>query len=439
MTTTDMTAKPGRTRWWMAILLLGPITFVMSLDRTAIVIAAPTIQNEYHFTLVQMSYLLTSFSWTYALLQVPSGWLAERFGPRRMLMWANMLWSALTALTPAGSGFASFVVIRGLLGAGQSADWPSSVLALKRWFPRAERAKANSILLGGLYLGPIAAAPITTMVILHFGWRWAFYGFGVLGILVGMAWWFVFRDDPSKHPLVGRAEADLIAAGQAEEPARPLRGAFLGGLRSVQFWALGLQYFFLVMIQSFYSTWLPTYLVRVRHFSLASMGIFASLPWVALFVMVFVTGHLCDRILHRTGSVWAARVPVAIVGFLVSAIALIVAARTPDIPLMVTLLCVSLGAVGLTQVSIWSATQDLGRASTGVVAGWTNFWGNAAGVVGPVLTAYLVGWTGSWSGALLGIALSGFAGALLWLLVHPERPVAALGAIGTEAADSLPA
>jgi MFS transporter, ACS family, glucarate transporter len=119
---TGSTTAPGAVRWWMAGLLLGPITFVMSLDRTAIVIAAPTIQTEYHFTLVQMSYLLTSFSWTYAVLQVPSGWLAERFGPRRMLYWANLLWSLLTALTPAASGFASFVVIRGLLGVGQSAD-----------------------------------------------------------------------------------------------------------------------------------------------------------------------------------------------------------------------------------------------------------------------------------------------------------------------------
>jgi MFS transporter, ACS family, glucarate transporter len=410
----------------MAGLLLGPITFVMSLDRTAIVIAAPTIQSEYHFTLVQMSYLLTSFSWTYALLQVPSGWLAQRYGPRKMLYWANLLWSLLTALTPMASSFASFVVIRSLLGVGQSADWPSSVFALRRWFPRAERAKANSILLGGLYLGPIAAAPITTFVILHFGWRWAFYAFGFVGVLLGVAWWFGFRDEPAKHPLVGTAEASLIAGGQAEAPSQPARGVFLAGLSSLQFWAIGLQYFFLILIQSFYTTWLPTYLVRERNFSLASMGIYVSLPWVALFVMVFVTGSLSDRILRRTGSVWVARVPVAMCGFAVSALALIAASRTPQIGLMMTLLCVSLGAVGLTQVSIWSATQDLGRSSTGVVSGWTNLWGNMAGVVGPVVTAYLVEWTGSWSGALLGVALAGTAGAALWTLVHPERPIAAI-------------
>jgi ACS family glucarate transporter-like MFS transporter len=100
------------------------------------------------------------------------------------------------------------------------------------------------------------------------------------------------------------------------------------------------------------------------------------------------------------------------------------AARTPDVVPMMALLCVSLAAVGVTQVSIWPATQDLGGAATGIVSGWTNFWGNAAGVAGPVLMAYLVRWTGGWSGALIGIALAGVAGALLWLVVHPERRLA---------------
>ena len=87
--------KDRRFRWWMVWLLIGPITFVMSLDRTAIVVAAPVIQKEYGFSLVEMSLILTSFSWTYAFLQVPAGWLAERIGPRRALYWANLLWSIL--------------------------------------------------------------------------------------------------------------------------------------------------------------------------------------------------------------------------------------------------------------------------------------------------------------------------------------------------------
>jgi ACS family glucarate transporter-like MFS transporter len=416
----------GRLRWWVVFGLIGPITFVMSLDRTAIVVAAPTIRQEYGFSLVEMSLILTSFSWTYAALQVPAGWLAQKFGPRLALVWANLLWSLLTIATPLGFSVASFVGIRALLGVGQAADWPASVVALKRWFPRQERSKGNSVLLGGLYLGPIAAAPATTLVIANFGWRWAFYGFGLLGVALGAAWWVWFRDDPKTHPRIAPEEAAYIEAGQEPEPTSGHKGAFWRCLRSVQFWAIGVQYFFLVLVQSFYSTWLPTYLIEVRHISLKEMGVYASLPWVALFVMVFVAGAVADRIRHATGSVWRARVPAAITGFVVSAAALIAASRAPDVVVMMVLLCISLGAIGLTQVSIWSAAQDLGRGATGVVTGWTNCWGNSAGFVGPVLTAYLVRWTGGWSGALLGIALAGAAGAVLWLLVHPERPLLAL-------------
>lgn len=264
----------GQFRWVMVLLLIGPITFVMSLDRTAMVVAAPVIQREFHFTLVQMSFLLTAFSWTYAALQVPAGWLAERIGPRRSLFAANALWSVFTAATPLGFSFLSFSAIRFALGIGQSADWPSSVLAIKRWFPTHERAKANSVLLGALYLGPIVAAPLTTWVMLTFGWPVAFYAFGAVGILLGLGWLWGFRDRPERHPMVSAAEAAHIAAGQGGDPASSAPGAFVRCLGSGQFWAIGVEYFFLVLIQSFYTTWLPTYLVISRHLSLKAMGIF---------------------------------------------------------------------------------------------------------------------------------------------------------------------
>jgi ACS family glucarate transporter-like MFS transporter len=421
-----MPMRTGGLRWSLMVFLIAPITFVMSLDRTAMAVAAPTIQHEYGFSLFEMSVILTSFSWTYALLQVPGGWLAERFGPRRTLFWANALWSALTAATPLGFNLVSFIGLRALLGVGQAADWPSTIVAMRRWFPLAERGKGSSILLGGLYLGPIAAAPITTWVILAFGWRWAFYAFGLLGIILGFAWWIFFRDRPEEHPRITREELAIIAGGQ--EPAAPRipSGAFARCLRETQFWAIGVQYFFLVLIQSFYTTWLPTYLVTERKLSLAAMGIYASLPWVAMFCSVFATGAMADLILRRTGSVWLTRVPTAIGGFAVSALALILAALAPGVPVMMALLCVSLASIGVTQVSIWPSTQDLGRGATGLVSGWTNFWGNAAGVAGPMLMAALVRWTGGWSGAMVGIAIAGVAGGVLWLFVHPQRPLAAL-------------
>jgi len=338
--------------------------------------------------------------------------------------------SALTILTPFGWSLGSFVTIRGLLGAGQAADWPSSVYAIREWFPDAERGKANSILLGGLYLGPIIGGPLTVLIVQTLGWHWAFYLYGIVGIVTAVLWWRYFRDSPARHPMISRAEAEHIERGQTITAVREEGpSAWRRFIRSPQFWAIGLQYFFLILIQSFYTTWLPTYLVRERHFSLTAMGWLSSLPFVALFVMVFVTGAVADRIYQRTQSKWLARVPLAMAGFVVAALFLILASRVTGAFWLILFLMISLGAIGLTQVSIWSATQDLSPTFTGSVAGWTNFWGNFASALGPTFTAILVGLTARWTTALLVMALAGAFGAVLWLFVHPERPLTEAAAV----------
>ncbi|SAL23604.1 major facilitator transporter [Caballeronia sordidicola] len=417
-----MSNKIGKLRWGIVSLLVAPITFVMTLDRAAMTIAAPTIQKELGLSLVEMSVILTVYFWAYALGQVPAGRMAERHGSRKVLFGTSALWSFMMILTPLGTGFNWLVGCRALLGGAQSADWSSGVLAVKRWFPKNERAKGNSFLLGGLYLGPIVSAPLTAWMILQFGWHSVFYVFGAIGMLLGVAWWFGYRDVPAKHPLIGNEEAAYIAAGQTEAEV-VAKGVFLKCLKHPRFWLFGVQYFLLVLIQSFYTTWLPTYLMRARGLSLKSMGFAASLPWIAVFVAVFVAGIVCDKILKRTQSVWAARVPVAMAGFLVSAVTLCLASYAVNIAAVIGLLCLSFAAVGFVQVVVWSATQDLGRSFTGVMSGWTNLWGAASNVAGPMSVALMVRLTGNWASALVVIALAAALGTVLWLFVHPEKPL----------------
>jgi ACS family glucarate transporter-like MFS transporter len=417
-----MPNKIGKLRWGIVSMLVAPITFVMTLDRAAMTIAAPTIQKELGLSLVEMSVILTVYFWAYALGQVPAGRLAERHGSRKVLAGTSALWSFMMILTPLGTGFNWLVGCRALLGGAQSADWSSGVLAVKRWFPKSERAKGNSFLLGGLYLGPIVSAPLTAWMIMQFGWHSVFYVFGAIGIILGVAWWFGYRDVPAKHPLIGSEEAAYIAAGQMESEVAT-KGVFLKCLKHPRFWLFGVQYFLLVLIQSFYTTWLPTYLMRARGLSLKSMGFAASLPWIAVFVAVFAAGIVCDKILKRTQSVWAARVPVAMAGFLVSAVTLCLASFAVNIAAVIGFLCLSFAAVGFVQVVVWSATQDLGRSFTGVMSGWTNLWGAASNVAGPMSVALMVKLTGNWASALVVIALAAGLGTVLWLFVHPEKPL----------------
>lgn len=409
-------------RWKIAAFLIAPITFVMTLDRAAMTVAAPTIQKELGLSIVEMSMILTIYFWTYALGQVPAGRMAERIGSRKVLASASALWSLMMLAIPLGPTFSWLFGCRLVLGGAQSADWSSGMVAVKRWFPNAERAKGNAFLLGGLYLGPIVSAPLTAWTIIKFGWPAVFYGFGVLGLLLGAIWWIGFRDRPADHPLITAQEAKFIADGQSAETPQA-KGAFLLCFKQPRFWMFGIQYFLLVLIQSFYTTWLPTYLMRARHLSLKDMGIYASLPWVAVFIAVFAAGNLCDRILKRTNSVYWARTPVAMGGFVISALALVAAARAADIGVVIGLLCLSFAAVGFAQVAVWSAAQDLGREYTGVMSGWTNLWGALSNVAGPVAVAYTVKVTGSWESGLFLIGVAAFFGAVVWIFLHPERPL----------------
>lgn len=419
-----MPNKVSGLRWKIVTFLVAPLTFIMTLDRTAMSVAAPKIQEALGLSIVEMSIVLTVYFWAYSIGQVPMGRLTERMGSRHVLFGTSVLWSLMMIVTPLGTTFGWLLFCRLLLGGAQSADWSSSVVAVKRWIPCSERAKGNSILLAGLYLGPIISTPLVAWTIFRFGWHMVFYGFGALGIVLGLFWWMGYRDSPETHPLITLAEVEYIAAGQLSEEAIQT-GILSGCLRQLRFWLFGIQYFLLVLIQSFYTTWLPTYLMRARGLSLKAMGVYASLPWIAVFLAVCVSGYVCDRVLKRTGSVYWARTPMAMGGFVVGGLALVAASLATKMFAVISLLCLSFAAVGFVQVVVWSATQDLGRAFTGVTSGWTNLWGALANVAGPLVVAFFVKHTHSWDSGLIVIGAAAACGALLWVFVHPERSLLA--------------
>jgi MFS transporter, ACS family, glucarate transporter len=415
-------APTGGTRWLISAGLLLPVTFVMSMDRAAMTAAAPVIQKELEFSVTQMSVILTAFWWAYALFQVPGGLVTRRFGPRRTLALAGLWWSVFTFITPYGVVFLGFVLIRAVLGIGQAADWPASVFTLHRWFPQREQSRANSLLLCGLYLGNVVGTPLVVWIMTSFGWHQVFHLFAVVGAVLALLWWWQVRDEPREHPRISPAEVRYIESGrkvdQIERRAELPWRAFFG---SGQFWAIGAQYACLLLIQGFFATWLPTYLVEARGLSLKQMGWLGALPWVAMLIGVFGVGALNDRLVRR----WSSRVRLAAVGYLAAAAFLVLGALTASVPWMMLFLCLSLGSVGMVQVQVWAACQDLGGEHTATVTGWTNLCGNLMSAAGPLFTGILVGIGGDWLLALMILAVAGVLGAGCWFFVHPERPLRA--------------
>ncbi|SMG34164.1 MFS transporter [Paraburkholderia susongensis] len=408
-------------RWKLAWLLFLPITLLMSLDRTAMVVAAPIIQKDLGFSLQQMSWILTAFHWSYALLSIPAGMFAAYFGARIALVVANAAWSVLTLAIPFAPSVGALTGMRLLLGGFQAVDWPSSIASFKQWFPTAERSRANSALLAGVYLGPILGAPITALLVSDFGWRSAFLTFGLLGLVSAVLWWTFFRNTPDEHPGVSDDERAYIRKGMADERVHERKGSLAALVRRRAFWTIGLQGVCTGGVMGFFNTWLPTYLMQERGVALKSLGFFSSVPWMILLAVVCIASVAADHIYKRTGSEWAARVPSAVFGFLVSAVCLVLGVNMHEVPAALALLAVSLGGMGFVQVSTWSTIQHVGGDNTGILTAWNGMLTNGGAALGPVLMAMLVHRDGNWIVALSATAAIAIVGAFAWLLIYPMR------------------
>ena len=404
-------------RWRLAWLLVLPITWIMSLDRTAMTVAAPIIQKDLHLSLAQMSVILTAFHWAYAICSIPAGIFTAWAGARVALLLANAVWSVLTFAIPFAGGATALSGLRFALGGFQAVDMPASVAAFRNWFPTAERARANAALLAGVYLGPIVGAPLTAWLVGAYGWRSPFLVFGALGVISAVAWWLLFRDTPAQHSAVSQAERDLIAAGQLEA-APKVRASLVTLAGRLSFWTIGLQGVCTGVVMGFFNTWLPTYLMQSRHVALKSLGFFSSLPWMILLLVVFAASVGEDLVLKRSGSAWLARVPAAVLGFVIAGAGLWLSARASANGPALALLAVGLGGMGLVQASTWSTIQEVGGGNTAILAAWNGMLTNGAAALGPLLMAQMVSRDGNWTGALSGVALTALVGALIWTAIH---------------------
>lgn len=405
-------------RWRLAWFLILPITWIMSLDRTAMTLSAPVMQKDLHLSLDQMSWILTSFHWAYAICSIPAGLFTAWAGARLALLIANGVWSALTLAIPFAGGATALTGLRFALGGFQAVDMPASVTAFKNWFPDAERARANAALLAGVYLGPIVGAPLTAWLVGAYGWRMAFYIFGGIGILSAIAWWRLFRDTPALHPAVSEGERALIAAGQVRDPTLPPSPGLKALARRRAFWTIGIQGVCTGVVMGFFNTWLPTYLMQERGVALKSLGFFSSLPWMILLLVVLAASAGEDRVLKRTGSLWLARVPAAIAGFAVAGAGIWLGTHAAATGVSLALLALGLGGMGLVQASTWSTIQEVGGGATPILAAWNGMLTNGAAALGPMLMAGAVTAQGNWTGALTGVALTALVGAATWTMIH---------------------
>jgi MFS family permease len=407
--------QPSRARYTMLGFALATMALAY-IDRVAISLSSSSIQRDLALSDEQLGYVFSAFTLAYALFEVPSGWLADRFGARRMMTRIVLWWSAWTMATAAAVGFRSLLGIRFLFGMGEAGVLPTLASAFRRWLPARERGRAFGLTVAAAALGTAISQPIVGALLERLSWREAFVAFGALGAGWAFAWLWWMRDDPRAHRAVNAAELAEIGP-PAQEPHTGVPWGRL--VRSRNLIVVCAMYFSAIYGWYFFMTWLPQYLERARGFDLRATSWLAALPWLAIGAGCFFGGLLSDALVRWRGQRVGLRAP-GIVGMPLAALMILGAIATPSATLATAFLTAAAGCAALGIAPAWSTCLAIGGRHGGVVSGAMNMFGNLGGTVCPIVFGQSLQHLGSWNVPLASVALLYVVSGLMWLAVDPE-------------------
>jgi MFS transporter, ACS family, D-galactonate transporter len=409
-TSPDAAARRTSVRWriFLLVLLIVAINYV---DRASLSVAMPTISKEFGIDAAAQGIILSSFFWTYALMQIPGGWLADRYRPRLIIAGATILWGAFQALAALATGWVGLLLARLGLGLAEGPIYPASGKLIAVWLPARERGRGAVIIDGGAPLGTAFGGLIIAALIGAFdSWRTAFVIAGLGTIAAGLfAYWYI-RDRPREQPSTNEAEAEYIEREHAKEDELLTAGGrtnVLDFLRFRSFWGMLLGWLGFDLVFYGLVAWAPNYLAQERHLSLAAIGGATFIIFGAGFVGEIAGGFLADHWKERGGSPNVVmRTVLGISGVLTTLSTFFLA--FVDSPVAAVALLAStlffLRWAGL-YWSIPATLTDRGRA--GVLGGMMNFAGNVGGILVPIIVGVIVQATGSYFLALMFFSASG--------------------------------
>lgn len=421
--------KPSRARYWVVVFAVT-LAILSYIDRVLMsqAMAGPKgIAAELHLQPWQRGYIFGAFAIAYALFEMPSGWLGDWMGPRKVLLRIVIWWSSFTAITGAVWNFSSLITVQFMFGAGEAGCFPNLTRAFSSWLQKHERTKMQGIMwMAARWAGAIT--PLLVVQVLKFTtWRVAFPLFGSLGVIWGILFFRWFRDKPEDHKSVNAAELELLkeskalSGGHGNVPWRKL-------IRSRTIWLLWAQYFCLSYPWYFYITWLPQFL-RTRY-PLMSDDQRAFLAFVPLFcggLGSLACGLIAPRVERWTGNIGQARRLLAITGFFGAAVMLCICIQMRSPLIMITFLGLTSFFNDLVMPGSWATCMDVGGRYAGTVSGSMNMMGNFAGFVAPVVGGYILQAThGHYDIFLYSMAGMYLLGVLCWPFINPTKPLEAV-------------
>ncbi|WP_244818241.1 MFS transporter [Caballeronia sp. Lep1P3] len=408
-------------RWRVLIwLVIGGI--INYLDRASLSIAAPGMIHDLGLTRTQIGLLGTVFAWTYAVMQLPAGWIIDRFGAKKAYAIGMIWWSVATWLTGVVGSVSGLIVMRVLLAVGEAPCWPTSAKITAAWFPAKERGFATGIWDSSSKWGPALAPALLVALMIAFGWRSLFHVTGAIGIGFAILFLFLYRN-PMQSKRLSRKELEYIEAGGGGHE-RSLANSNLkwGSLfthRSI--WGMILGYFCAIWLWNLFLVFLPLYLLDRFHISLAQMGVYASVPWFGGAAGEIVAGWVATKLVDSgvASPMGAKRMLIACcsIGAAVCAVAL---PFTQSMMVTIVLMTIGLAFIAATIGNAWALAGDIAPPSmVGSVSAIQNFGGYFGGAFSPVVAGFIVDHTGSYSLAFVsGGIIAGCAALFYWFMAR---------------------
>lgn len=422
---------PTHVRHWV-VGVTTLTSFLLYLDRACLgeIVIADSFQADLGFTKDQRDTILSAFFFAYALFQVPSGWLSDRFGARGMMALYVAGWSLFTALTGLGTGLLSMAIWRAGCGLAQAGAYPTSSGLLSRWVTYQTRGVASSIVAFGGRIGFALAPKLTVLLIAVTGsWRPVLWLYGGVGLGVAWMFWFVFRNRPEDHPRVNRAEHLLIEHSRpADVPSphgRASRLPLSHLLASRSMWLNSTSQFFTNVGWAFLITNMPEYLKTAQHVGDAERGTMGTVALLVGMAGMLFGGRLTDAMTRRLGIRWGRSLPVALSRF-VAAAAYFMCLGLEQPWFIVAAFAVVAFATDVGGPAAWAFAQDAGGKHVGSVLGWGNMWGNFGAalcpkVVGWILAAYDT--NGDWHEVFIALGISFVLSGLAALGMDASIPI----------------
>ncbi|MGV3558104.1 MFS transporter [Larkinella arboricola] len=417
-----VSAPRSRVRYGMLALVFVNVV-INYLDRSNLAVAASSLSKDLQLSSVEMGYIFSAFGWTYAILQVPGGLVADRFGPRVLYAFCLITWSLATVFQGFARGFVSLFGLRLATGAFEAPSYPINNRIVTSWFPDNERAAATAMYVSGQFIGLAFLTPVLVTIQYYAGWKGLFFITGLVGLVWGVIWYFLYRD-PLEHPAVNQAELEYIEEGgglfrgqkrgataakvwSAANLKLVLSGRTLWGVYLAQFAVNATLWFFL--------TWFPTYLVKYRGLDFIKSGYLASIPFLAACAGVLLSGFLSDNLVKKGWSVSAARKMPIIVGLILS-VSIVGANYTNDTAFIIFFMAFSFFGAGMALISWVFVSLLAPRHLIGLTGGVFNFMGNLASIIVPIVIGYLAK-EGDFKPALVFIGALGLVGACSYIFL----------------------